>query len=80
MKTAGFRTNGQLRIEPTSLKSRVTLNNLGEGTQGAPICIDDDGDDDFGIALHQKSSVSVNNDAKSQQSLVRAFTPLSMND
>ena len=78
-KTAGFRTNGQLRITPTSLKSRVTLDNLAEGTQAAPICIDDDGDDDIGIA-RQKSSLSVNNDAKSQQSLVRAFTPLSMID
>ncbi|KAI4612146.1 uncharacterized protein J4E87_010336 [Alternaria ethzedia] len=79
-KTAGFRTNGQLRITPTSLKSRVTLDNLAEGTQAAPICMDDDGDDDIGIAQHQKSSVSVNKSAKSQQSLVRAFTPLSMND
>jgi len=79
-KTAGFRTNGQLRIEPTSLKSRVTLDNLAKGTQAAPICIDDDGDDDIGIAQHQKSSVSVNNDAKSQQSLVRTFTPLSIDE
>ncbi|KAI4678650.1 hypothetical protein J4E81_010639 [Alternaria sp. BMP 2799] len=79
-KTAGFRADGQLRIKPTSLKSRVTLDNLAEGTQAAPICIDDDGDDDIGIAQHQKSSLSVNKDAKSQRSLVRAFTPLSMND
>ncbi|KAI4605387.1 hypothetical protein J4E80_010650 [Alternaria sp. BMP 0032] len=79
-KTAGFRTNGQLRITPTSLKSRVTLDNIAEGTQAAPICIDDDGDGDIGIAQHRRSPVSVNNDAKSQQSLVRAFTPLSMID